>query len=221
MNITKFGHSCLLVEEGDARILVDPGVYSDGFVDLEDLGAILITHNHGDHCDVVAIKKLIEANPNVTIYSNSDVKEVLKADGIACAEVSVDADEVTGYVYDSFDVGGMSIEAHDASHEEIYPEHVPLPENTAFFIGGRVLVTGDSLSFVPKVPVDILALPVAAPWGKTGEFIDFARAVKPRVAIPVHDAIGIPGFFARHPANILPGFGIEVVVMEDGISQKF
>ena len=219
MHITKFGHSCLLVEEGYARVLVDPGVYSDGFHDLTELDAILITHKHADHCDVVAIKKLVEANPNVTIYSNIDVKEALEADGIVCTEVSVDADEVTGYVYDSFEVGGMSVEAHDASHEEIYPEHVPLPENTAFIIGGRVLVTGDSLSFVPKVPVDILALPVVAPWGKTSEFIDFAQAVKPNTVIPVHDGIAADNLFSKFPNMILPPLGIEVVVLENGVER--
>jgi Beta-lactamase superfamily domain len=29
MRLTKFGHSCLLVEEGGARVLLDPGSFSD------------------------------------------------------------------------------------------------------------------------------------------------------------------------------------------------
>ncbi len=221
MKITKFGHACLLVEDESTRILIDPGVYSDGFQELTNLDAILVTHKHGDHCDVKGIKKLMEANPNVTIYSNSDVKQVLAADGIVCTEVSVDADEITGYVYDSFEVEGISIEAHEASHEEIYPEHVSLPENTAFIIGGRVLVTGDSLSFVPIVPVDILALPVVAPWGKTSEFIDFARAVKPNTVIPVHDGIAADNLFSKFPNMVLPPLGIEVVVLENGVENTF
>jgi hypothetical protein len=38
MKITKYGHACLLVEEGGARFLLDPGSYSSGFEGLADLG---------------------------------------------------------------------------------------------------------------------------------------------------------------------------------------
>ena len=31
MRLTKFGQSCLLVEEGGARVLLDPGSFSEGF----------------------------------------------------------------------------------------------------------------------------------------------------------------------------------------------
>ena len=31
MRLTHFGHACLLVETGSARLLFDPGVLSDGF----------------------------------------------------------------------------------------------------------------------------------------------------------------------------------------------
>jgi hypothetical protein len=34
-----------------------------------------------------------------------------------------------------------------------------------------------------------LLLPVSAPWCKIAEVIDFARTVKPRLAVPIHDAI--------------------------------
>ena len=32
-------------------------------------------------------------------------------------------------------------------------------------------------------------MPVAGPWMKLSEAIDYVRAVRPRVAVPVHDAI--------------------------------
>ena len=31
MQITRLGHSCLLVEDDNARLLIDPGTYSHGF----------------------------------------------------------------------------------------------------------------------------------------------------------------------------------------------
>jgi L-ascorbate metabolism protein UlaG (beta-lactamase superfamily) len=66
MKITHFGHACLLVETGDARILVDPGTMSKGFDELRDLHAVLVTHNHHDHFDKQQIGTLMDANPEAT-----------------------------------------------------------------------------------------------------------------------------------------------------------
>ena len=44
MRLTKFGHSCLLVEEGGARVLLDPGSFSEGFETLEGLTAVCVQH---------------------------------------------------------------------------------------------------------------------------------------------------------------------------------
>ena len=49
MRLTRFGHSCLLVEEGGARVLLDPGSFSEGFETLEGLTAVCVTHQHVDH----------------------------------------------------------------------------------------------------------------------------------------------------------------------------
>ena len=51
MRLTKLGHSCLLVEEGRARLLLDPGTLSGGFEELEGLTAVLFIHQHADHLD--------------------------------------------------------------------------------------------------------------------------------------------------------------------------
>ena len=49
MKITKFGHSCLLVEENGVRILFDPGSYSTAQNDVKNIDVVLITHEHSDH----------------------------------------------------------------------------------------------------------------------------------------------------------------------------
>ena len=46
MQITHFGHSCLLVEIDGTKVLFDPGNFSHGFDGIDDLDAILITHQH-------------------------------------------------------------------------------------------------------------------------------------------------------------------------------
>ena len=35
----------------------------------------------------------------------------------------------------------------------------------------------------------VLALPAGAPWMKLSEGVDFLRAVKPRLAFPIHEAV--------------------------------
>jgi hypothetical protein len=63
MRLTKFGHSCLLVEEGGARVLLDPGSFSEGFETLEGLTAVCLTHQHVDHLDPERVRLLLDRNP--------------------------------------------------------------------------------------------------------------------------------------------------------------
>jgi len=77
MKITKFGHSCLLVEEGAAHILIDPGAFSKGFEGLTGLSAVLVTHQHEDHSTVEALAKLRQNNPDVPIYGDEGTVRVM------------------------------------------------------------------------------------------------------------------------------------------------
>jgi L-ascorbate metabolism protein UlaG (beta-lactamase superfamily) len=47
---------------------------------------------------------------------------------------------------------------------------------------------GDSYATIPD-DIDVLALPLTAPWAKVSTTIDFANAVNPKRIIPIHDAI--------------------------------
>jgi L-ascorbate metabolism protein UlaG (beta-lactamase superfamily) len=44
VEITHFGHPCVLLDTGSARLLIDLGTWSDGFDTLTGLDAVLITH---------------------------------------------------------------------------------------------------------------------------------------------------------------------------------
>ncbi len=68
MKITKFVHSCLLVEAEGKVILVDPGDFSWGsgtfdIVKLNQLDKIVITHEHSDHFCEPFVKALAEKFP--------------------------------------------------------------------------------------------------------------------------------------------------------------
>ncbi len=211
MKLTKFGHSCLLIEEKDARILFDPGMYSAGFEDLAGIDLILITHEHSDHLEMPTLQALLARNHSARVITAPAVRDILQKEGIA-AEVMSDGE--------AMEVKGVSVEAYGAKHAEIY-KTMPLADNIGFFIGGRFFYPGDSFTVPPK-PVEILGLPTFAPWMRISEGMDYAEKVKPKIAIPMHDGIvkqiGLAHFL---PTAVLPTFGIQFLVLEPGIAQEF
>jgi len=208
MKITKFGHSCLLVEEGDARILIDPGSYSTLQNDARNIDAILITHEHQDHLSIESLRAILKNSPEAKIYTNAGVGEKLKAENIPF-EFLEDAQRVI--------VKGALVEGFGRDHAIIYPS-LPRFDNTGYLIAGRLFHPGDAL-LVPSKPVEILALPVIAPWSKISEVIDYAKTVKPKIAFPIHDGmLKNPGGYSKWPETFLAPEGIEWKVIEDGKS---
>jgi L-ascorbate metabolism protein UlaG (beta-lactamase superfamily) len=60
--------------------------------------------------------------------------------------------------------------------------------NNAYLVDGTHLHPGDSYTPSPA-PVDVLFLPTGAPWLKVSEAVDYLRAVAPRTAVPIHEAV--------------------------------
>lgn len=212
MKITKYGHACVLVEEADARILIDPGSYS-GNVDATGVNAILITHNHQDHLDTGLVTAILERNPGAQVVTVAEAGKNLAEAGIAFATIE-DGEEIA--------ISGVPVRSFGKHHSYIYGE-MPQCQNTGYMIANRFYYPGDSLH-VPDAQVEILALPVAGPWMKIAEAIDFAKAVNPKVVIPVHDGFIRPdrGQTTRtFPKMILEPLGIEFRDMQDGSQEEF
>ncbi len=175
MKITKYGHSCLHVVDGDASILIDPGTFSQGFETLSGLTGVLVTHQHPDHLDPARLPGVLKANPNATLYADAGSVDALAADGITATAVS------NGDVLDL----GAEVEVFAGDHAVIHRDLPTIP-NACYLIGDRFLHPGDSLTVLDR-PVDILAVPTSAPWMAVKEAIEYFRAVNPRVAIPIHE----------------------------------
>src|SRR3990167_1958183 len=91
MKISKYIHSCLLVEDEGKTILIDPGNYTfeEKGLDigkLEKLDFLLITHEHPDHMHMPLIKEILEKFPQAQIISNNSVKKILEERGINATE---------------------------------------------------------------------------------------------------------------------------------------
>jgi len=175
MRLTHLGHACLLAEVGDARMLFDPGVLS-GFDDVRDLDAVLITHQHPDHLDPARLGPLLAANPGARLWVDQDT----------VTAVPRLPEHTVVHPGDRFRIGGTAIEAIGGLHAAVYGD-VPGCTNVAYLIDdGALLHPGDSFT-VPGRDVDVLAVPVDGPWLKLAEAVDYVRAVRPRVAVPVHE----------------------------------
>ncbi|MCW2518484.1 MAG: beta-lactamase domain protein [Mycobacterium sp.] len=185
MQLTHFGHSCLLASfkdagGGETTVLFDPGNFSHGFEGITGLSAILITHQHPDHADVERLPALLAANPQAALYCDP-----MTAAQLGGAWTAVNAG-------DAFTIGHLNVRGVGGKHAVIHPE-IPIIDNISYLVGddghpARLMHPGDAL-FTPGEPVEVLATPAAAPWMKVSEAVDYLRAVAPTHAVPIHQAV--------------------------------
>lgn len=183
MKLTSFGHSCLLVEAADQRILIDPGAFSTGFEEVRDLDAVLVTHQHPDHADPERLPDLMRANPQAALYTEAQIGEQLRSD------LSLDAVDLVRGTPVVF--GDVTVEPVGEFHAVIH-ENVPRIHNTGVVFRAEGEPTlyhpGDALD-VELTGLDVLCVPVSAPWSAMKETIDFVARLDPAHIVPIHDAI--------------------------------
>jgi len=177
MELTKHGHACVVLADGDARLVIDPGAFTDAAA-LRGASAVLITHEHADHLDVGKLRAALDADPALEMWTNGSVAGQLEGLG---ARVHVVGQG------DTFSAAGFDVSVHGELHAVVHPDLPRIP-NVGFLVGGQVFHPGDALT-VPEEPVSVLLLPVHAPWSKISEVIDYVRAVDADQAYAVHDGL--------------------------------
>ncbi|MET8233873.1 MBL fold metallo-hydrolase [Micromonospora sp. NPDC005298] len=191
MRITRFTHACVRVEHEGGVLVVDPGTWSEPSA-LAGADAVLVTHEHTDHVDVLRLAGL-----GVPVYA----PEGARLPDLAPLPVTrVRAGQ-------RFTAAGISVSAHGGRHAPIHEGQPDCP-NLGYLIGDGLYHPGDSLH-VPDGAVHTLLVPAQGSWLRLDEAIRFARTVGAERAYPIHDAqlnerglAGVAGWFGE----TVPGY---------------
>ncbi len=178
MRITKFGHACVRIETGSHALVLDPGGFTEPEA-VDGATAVLITHEHADHYSPEHLRRT-----DAPIHTIGSVAAKIRE------EAPDVADRVTAVVPGQEIDPGVPIRVVGEKHAVIHPEMMRF-DNSGYLLeveGVRIYHPGDSLT-LPEEDVDLLLLPVSAPWLKIGECIDFARDVGAPRSLAIHDQV--------------------------------
>jgi L-ascorbate metabolism protein UlaG (beta-lactamase superfamily) len=178
MRITKLGHACVRIETGSTTVVVDPGGWSEREA-VDGASAILVTHEHPDHLDPDNLRAT-----DAPVYTIGAVARQI-------AEQAPDVAERVTVVKpgDVLDLG-IPVTVVGEKHAVIHPELQHF-DNSGYLLeveGRRVFHPGDAFTERPEA-LDLLLLPVHAPWNKVSEVIDYARAVGAPLSVAIHDGL--------------------------------
>lgn len=181
MELTKFGHACVRISDGDRRLAIDPGTFSEVAEALTDIDAVLITHEHPDHLDVEKLAAAAVRNPALRIWAPQSV-----ADQLAGNQAFSDRVTAVG-PGQSFVAGGLQVRTYGGQHALIHSS-IPMIANVGYLVGDAVYHPGDSY-VVPNAVVEALLVPINAPWAKVAETVDFTISVRAPRAFQIHDGL--------------------------------
>lgn len=174
MKVTKFVHSCLLIESSEHNVLIDPGSFTWNshllhINSLPRLDHIVITHEHADHYDEQGLKKLSHRFPRTIIITNSQLAEKIK-------KLKLPNPIHTG--------SDDNVMVFEAIHEQL-PLDTPQVLNIGVHIADKLTHPGDSYAF--EHTREILALPLTGPFASYKQALDIIVKLKPKVVLPLHD----------------------------------
>lgn len=180
MLIKWLGNASFLIKTSGKKIYIDP--YVGDYSEKADL--VLITHSHGDHCDLDKLSMIRESE---TMILTSE----------ACAEVIPEGNVVTMSPGEKKDLDGLVIHAVESyNFKRFRPSGEPYhPKGTqiGFIVeseGKRVYHAGDS-DFLPSMKelgeVTLALLPI---MGRAvmdiDEAVDAAIGIEPEMVMPIH-----------------------------------
>jgi L-ascorbate metabolism protein UlaG (beta-lactamase superfamily) len=215
--VTYIGHSTLLIEVDDTRVLTDP-LLRDRLAHLYRhapppkpewlvaLDAILISHLHLDHLDLPSLVRMGRDRHLIVPFGAGSL---LRRRGFSRVDELQPAQSVA--------VGSLRITATPANHSGFRPPVGPTVVPLGFVVAGsrRVYFAGDTDLFAEMADlagkIDVALLPVWG-WGRTlgPGHLDPERAaealslLQPSLAIPIHwGTFAARGIRTRDPSFLV------------------
>ena len=176
MRITKYEHACFVASIGDKKLVVDPGSFTVPLPDTNNVVAVVVTHEHGDHWTPEHLQRILTNSPEVKFFGPA---------GVAAAATDFEFTVVSDGQKVTLDP--FTLEFFGEKHAEIHSSF-PIIDNVGVLINGQVYYGGDSFTQGPS-GVELLAVPASAPWLKIGEVMDYVAAAKPKRSFPTHEMI--------------------------------
>ncbi len=183
ISLTYFGHASLLLEYENFRIYIDPYSQVADFSQTAEAGLILITHQHRDHFDLDALKRI--KTGSTTVICNEQCKAnlpegiVLKngQEYLFAGKILITA--VPAYNIKNLRPGG----------EPFHPKN----EGNGYIIkieNCRIYIAGDTEN-IPEMAdlsnINYAFLPLNLPYTMNVEmFLDAVDKLKPETVFPYH-----------------------------------
>jgi L-ascorbate metabolism protein UlaG (beta-lactamase superfamily) len=224
LNLTYYGHSVFLLDDGTTKIIIDPFLTGNPSATISasaiNVNYIIVTHGHGDHLgDAIPLSKRC----NATIIATNELANYVASKGAKAHNMHIGG----GY---NFTFGRVKFTI--AHHGSAAPDGTPLglPSGVLVTMGGKTVYhAGDTgLFYDMKLigemnPVDIMLLPIGDNF--TMGIDDAVKAVEfvnPKYVVPMHYntfpviTVDAQDFIAKISAK-----GFKGTALESGKSLKF
>ena len=180
--ITFIAHGTLMFSHNNTVIHIDPvSMYAD-YTRMPKADIILITHDHGDHLDIEAIKKLVKPETDIVITLECRKQGV---NGI----VMTNDDEKTIKGYKVKAVPAYNIQHKRKNGQLYHPKG--MGNGYVVTIGDKVIYIAGDTENIPEMrnleSVDIAFLPMNLPYTMTPAMVaDAVMMFHPKILYPYH-----------------------------------
>ena len=182
LRTTFIGHGSLMFTFNGKVVHVDPYGKLADYAKLPKADLILITHEHGDHLDLNAVRRL-RTGKTVVVLTAACAEQlaggVVMKNGNVRTELGLKIEAVPAYNLVHKQAGGQPFHPKGVGNGYIVT-----------FADKRVYVAGDTEN-TPEMKaltgIDVAFLPMNLPYTMTPEMVaDAAKAFKPKILYPYH-----------------------------------
>lgn len=222
MNITYYGHSCFLVEQGGKRLIIDPFLSGNPHAGVDPsvvkVDAILLTHGHDDHFgDTLAMAK----NNDCPVIATFELAMYCHNKGAKVHAMNIGG----AYDFDGYRIKwtqafhGSSIREGDQYLYAGQPAGILLTMgDKTFFHAGDTSLFSDMKMIGERHKIDVAALPIGDNYTMgPDDALTAAEWLQAPKVIPVHyDTFPVIKQDASAFAQACGDIGIHCIVMNSG-----